>query len=176
MIKKEELIAVGKILKTHGVKGELVVQLNVLEIDTEVIPYIVCDIDGIFVPFFIDSVRIKTNNTVIVKLDTIDTEIQAKKLNGLPVYLSKELMAQYRTDTSIPLLWNELLGYTVEDKHLGVLGEITAIDDSTINILFNIQDESGKELLMPANEDLIIDVNNEERVILVSLPEGLTEI
>jgi 16S rRNA processing protein RimM len=54
------------------------------------------------------------------------------------------------------------------------LGQITDIDDATLNTLF-VVDYQDDELLIPACEEFIIDIMPDERRILMQLPEGLLE-
>ena len=51
MITREELIRIGRFNKPHGVKGELSFTFTDDVFDRTECPYIVCEIDGIFVPF-----------------------------------------------------------------------------------------------------------------------------
>lgn len=67
-----------------------------------------------------------------------------------------------------------LYGIQVEDIHHGCLGEIVAVDDSTMNVLFVIE-KDGDELLLPAHEEFIIDLDRENRVLKVDIPDGLLE-
>jgi 16S rRNA processing protein RimM len=55
------------------------------------------------------------------------------------------------------------------------LGEITDIDDSTINTLFVI-DNDGEEILVPAQEEFILGIDQKNREIIFSLPEGLVSL
>ena len=55
------------------------------------------------------------------------------------------------------------------------VGTITDIDDSTENWLFILQQENGKEVMIPAHEDFITEIRQEEKVIVVDLPIGLIE-
>ena len=52
--------------------------------------------------------------------------------------------------------------------------EIVAVDDSTMNVLFVIE-KDGDELLLPAHEEFIIDLDRENRVLKVDIPDGLLE-
>ena len=60
----------------------------------------------------------------------------------------------------------------MEEVHHGILGEVTDVDTSTINTLF-VVDCQGEELLVPAQEEFIIDIDQKHKVITVDLPEGL---
>ena len=58
------------------------------------------------------------------------------------------------------------------DKKQGTIGRIAAIDDSTANLLFELEDGT----LIPANDDLIEDIDMEGRKITMNIPEGLLDI
>ena len=59
------------------------------------------------------------------------------------------------------------------DAGRGELGRIEAVDDSTMNVLFEVSGLSGEEYLIPASEEFIDDIDHKERKIYMSLPEGL---
>ena len=64
----------------------------------------------------------------------------------------------------------------MEEIHHGYVGEVTDVDTSTVNTLFVVEDIRGEELLIPACEELITDVDTIHRVITMSLPEGLLNL
>ena len=70
--------------------------------------------------------------------------------------------------------WNFFIGFRVEDVHHGYLGEITNVDDTTLNVLFAIE-KDGEELLLPAHEEFIIGLDREKKVMKVNVPDGLIE-
>ena len=72
MITREELIKIGRFNKPHGVKGELSFTFTDDVFDRTECPYIVCEIDGIFVPFFIEEYRFKSDTTALIKLEDVD--------------------------------------------------------------------------------------------------------
>ena len=53
--------------------------------------------------------------------------------------------------------------------------KIVDVDDSTENILFYV-DYNGKTVLLPAADDLIIEIDNQEKIITTELPEGLLDL
>ena len=67
------------------------------------------------------------------------------------------------------LTWQDLAGYTIEDKDAGVLGSIEYIDESTINTLATLND--GR--LLPLHEDFITEIDEEKRILRVNLPFAL---
>ena len=85
MILEKELFKAGKINKTHGVSGELNCAIDADTIDRA--EYMVLDMDGIFVPFFISSIRVKSSNSVLLTLEDVETETDARNLVGKDIYL-----------------------------------------------------------------------------------------
>ena len=69
------------------------------------------------------------------------------------------------------------MGYKVVDAESGnIVGEIRSVDDSTINTLFELVTSDGNDLLLPASDELIVEVDTEQRQITMQLPEGLLEL
>lgn len=169
MIRKEEVYKIGRLGKTHGVSGEISFLLDDDVFDRTDADYLILDIDGILVPFFIDSYRFKTDSNALMKFDGIDTQERARELTGCDVYFPRNLADS--DDDSIS--WAELVGYSLIDNNSGkVIGEIASIDDTTINILFELT--TGK--LIPASEELITHIDTKKQQIYINLPEGILEL
>lgn len=174
MIRKEEVYKIGKIGKPHGVKGELTLFFDDDVFDRVDAEYLVLCIDGILVPFYMDDWRFKTGETALVKFCDIDTKEAASELTGCDVYFPKHLSD--RGDDE--LTWDEINGFSVVDSNEDnmVVGKIVNVDESTVNILLEVETPSGSIVLVPANEDMIKDVDSEAKQITVALPEGLVDL
>ena len=173
MIKKESVYKIGKIGKPHGVDGELSFHFDDDVFDRTDADYLILDIDGILVPFFIDEYRFKNDETALVSFSDIDTQDHARELTGCDVYFPRE-----HTDAdSGSLTWAQIVGFAVVDAASGkTVGEIHSVDDSTINTLFELVTPKGDDLLIPASDDLIVSVDAAGRKIEMALPEGLLDI
>lgn len=169
MIKEEEVYKIGRLGKPHGVKGEVTMQFDDDVFDRTDCDYLVLKLDGILVPFFIEEYRFHGSETALMKFCDIDTQQQAAELTGCEVYFPRSL-AEANDDG---MSWAELVGYSVVDSNSGdrVVGKIASVDDTTMNLLFELEDG----MLIPASEELIVDVSREERTITMALPEGLVE-
>ncbi|MBR0263681.1 MAG: 16S rRNA processing protein RimM [Prevotella sp.] len=169
MIRREEVYKIGRLGKAHGIKGEIsfLIDDDVFErVDAD---YLVLDIDGILVPFFIEEYRFKTDSNVLMKFDGIDTQERARELTGCDVYFPRAL-AEDDEDT---LSWAEMIGYSLIDAQTGQdIGIIASVDDATINILFELED--GR--LIPASEELITNIDTKKHQIEINLPEGILEL
>jgi len=169
MIKREEVYKIGRLGKTHGVRGEISFLLDDDVFDRTDADYLILDIDGILVPFFIEEYRFKTDSNALMKFDGIDTQERARELTGCDVYFPRELADSDEEGVS----WAELVGYSLIDSNTGkTIGEIAAIDDTTINILFELTD--GK--LIPASDELIQHIDTKQHQIEINLPEGILEL
>jgi 16S rRNA processing protein RimM len=172
MITKNEVFVVGQTAKPHGVKGEISFNFSKDNFDEEKLPYYIFEIDGIYVPFFVEDYRFKTDTTALVKLEGIDTDEQARSLSNHTIYIHQQFaLKEAQEELGIA----GFIGFTVEDKKLGLLGKITDVDDSTDNVLFVIEHQ-GEELLIPATDDFITTVDEEKRIIYMTLPEGLVNL
>ena len=86
MISRQELQKVGRLLKPHGINGEIVALLTE-EVDLSEMSCIVLDIDGIYVPFFLSSIRQKSSETDLLTIDGIGDETAAAGLCGRDLYV-----------------------------------------------------------------------------------------
>jgi len=173
MIRREEVYKIGKLGKPHGVKGEISFMFNDDVFDRVDADYLVLDVDGILVPFFIDEYRFRSDESALMKFEDIDTQDKARDLTGDEVYFPRSLSDGGDENVS----WAEIFGFEVVDKNTNkTIGIIKSVDDSTINTLFEIETNDGKEVLIPANEDLIHEADMDNRRIKMFIPEGLLDL
>ena len=171
MIKKEEVFKIGVFNKPHGVKGELSFTFTDDIFDRVDGEYLICLLDGILVPFFIEEYRFCSETSALVKLENVDTAEQARKFTNVEVYFPLKFVEEDDSD-DIPT-WGYFVGFQVKDIHHGDLGEIVAVDDSTMNVLFSIERPDGEEILLPAHEEFIVKLEKKKRRLTVEVPEGL---
>lgn len=173
MIRRDELIKIGRFNKPHGVHGEISMTFTDDAFDRCDSPYIVSLVDGIFVPFFIEEYRFKNDSTALVKLCDVNNEVEAAAFTLLDVYYPKRY---YVESDDAATLGDYFIGFTVVDSEKGILGSVVAIDDATANILFVVATPEGDELLIPAQEAFVESVDEDARVIHMNLPEGLLDL
>lgn len=172
MIKREEVYKIGIFNKPHGIHGELLFTFTDDIFDRVEAEYIVCLLDGIFVPFFIEEYRFRSDTTALMKLEGVDTAERARMFTNVEVWFPVK-----HADEAEPeeLTWNYFVGFRMEEIHHGYLGDVTEVDTSTLNRLF-VVDHNGEELLIPAQEEFITDIDQKHKVITVSLPAGLVNL
>ncbi len=170
-----KLIPLGFINKTHGFQGELSLAIDSdisLSLEQFKSSFLFIEIDGLPVPFFVETIREKSGG-VLVKFETIDTELQAKKIVGKKVLA--EQMTEDKQDNDEEPAWFHLLGYSVTDKTYGNLGSILEIQELPMQFLAACQ-VKNKEILFPLHEEFILEIDDVKHTILIDLPEGLLDV
>ena len=169
LISNIEQIDRGYLGKAHGVKGEVSFQFDDDIFDRVDADYLVLDIDGILVPFFMEEYRFRSDTVCLVKFKGVDTQQRAQELTGCDVFFPRALAEE---GDEMPSLAS-LVGFDIVNVSDGrTIGNIAAIDDSTVNILFELEDGT----LIPASDELITNIDAEQRTIRMNIPEGLLDI
>ena len=71
--------------------------------------------------------------------------------------------------------FHEVIGFEVEDKRLGIVGEIQSINDTTAQPLFEVLND-GIEILIPMIDHFLVKIDRENKKVIMDLPEGLIEM
>jgi 16S rRNA processing protein RimM len=188
MITNEEVYKIGMFNKPHGIRGELSFTFTDDIFDRTEGEYLLCLLDGIFVPFFIEKKGFRSHHVAIVKLEGIDSIERARTFINVAVYypikyameavLNDELgkashLGSSKVENSLSVY--AFIGFEMKDAISGILGKISDVDISTANTLFVVENEKG-ELLIPACEEFIVKIDYENKQLLMNLPEGLVDL
>ena len=85
MIKREDVYKIGLFNKPHGIHGELSFTFTDDIFDRADCDYLICRLDDIFVPFFIEEYRFRSDSTALVKLEGVDTAERARMFTNVEV-------------------------------------------------------------------------------------------
>ncbi len=167
---KTPLTQVGLIQRTHGVNGEVQVGWDDdFDPEKNKLKSVFLLIEGIPIPFFITSHRSKGYDS-LVKFEDVENHNQASELVGLKVFASIK-----RSRTTKELTLNDLIGYTIISSKGIQVGTVEEFHDYSGNLVFSVLNTAGKELLIPASPDLIIEVNEESNYLIIELPDGIAD-
>ena len=168
MISHDDVFKIGRIGKIHGVKGEVTFHFTDDVFDRTDADYLFLEVDGILVPFFFEEYRFRNDDTALVKFEGIDSAEKATELTGCDVYVPRDLAVKYDDTIS----WSAIVGFDIIDANTNKsVGCIASVDDSTLNILFCLEDGH----LIPSSEDLITKIDQQARTITMHLPAGLLD-
>ncbi len=180
MITEQEITAAGTFTKIHGLKGEL---HALLDIDADFLlehPCFIIDVDGIFVPFFAESVRPKGHHATLIKPEDVNSEQEAKLFVGKTIYVNRAALATYEQENADPDAEggyaDDFIGFRVLDEAGTELGEITDVETSTANALFILRTPADKTLYLPVAEEFIIALDPQTRTLTMQLPDGLIDL
>ena len=173
MMKLDDFYYLGKITKKFSFRGEVIIFL-----DTDS-PEFYYNIKKLFInlnneltPFEITSVRPNKTNRIRVKINGIDTEKDTEKLINKEIYLPIKSLP--KTDEN-SFYYHEIIGYTVLDQDSKKVGNITGVNDQSPQHLFQIN-ASGKKILIPINDNLIIKVDKKNKTMKMELPDGILDL
>lgn len=173
MQNREDYFLLGTLSKTHGVSGELVLKLNNLDADDiEEMGSVFIEFDGLLVPFFISQCFAKNMNSLVVKFEDIDSSEQAGEFVNCKVFSSEIISGD--TDDFLRQI-DLLIGFDVIDKQYGNIGKLKEFIDMPNNPLFKVV-KGKKELLIPVNDEFILEVDKKNKTILIDAPEGLIDL
>jgi len=173
MLDKKNLTPIGKITKPHGIHGEMSFSFTTDIFDNENLPFLIVELDGLLVPFSIKMYRLKSDASGFLQLEGIDTEDQAQEFSGLDIYLQTDIISKME---EVNYESEYFVGFNLIEQTKGMIGLVSDIDRSTANALFVVEQEDGKELLIPIAEDYILDIKQDKKEILLELPEGLLDL
>lgn len=171
-IAKNDCEKIGFFRKTHGVHGEVVLEFDEeFEYSVEDAERFFVDIEGLLVPFFVaeEGLRFRSAKSAIVKFDWVDTADYAKRLIGQSAWLYKTEIVDMPVESE-----SFLKGLILFDRKLGEIGLIEEVDDFAGNIVLTLQYQ-GTELLVPFNEAMLVEFDEEKKTITLDLPDGLLE-
>lgn len=162
----------GIILKTHGVKGELLIK-TAFEISDEynLAESIFIEIGGLLVPFFIEEFSISNQEAIIIKL--IDINNKNKALNFVDCKVFVEGLN--KPSKKLNFSNSDLVGFTVINQDNKKIGNITDFMDIPGNFLIYVNYQN-KEILIPFNEFVLIDFNKKKKQIILNIEKGLMDL
>jgi ribosomal 30S subunit maturation factor RimM len=158
--------AFGKVLKTFGANGELLVKIEKPH-KTEEPAFIV--IDGTRVPFYFKTFETRGAKAIVV-FDNMESEMLAAELVGKELFDDSNTPASDTPDNE----WAQIAGFTVNDAKRGVLGQVLKVHDYPGNPCAEIVNPDGQILMLPLNG--ILDLNLRRKTILTDIPDGLIEL
>ena len=169
---KNDCFFFGKITKTHGLKGEITVKLDVANPgDFKDLRYVLIEDRGNLIPYFIENQKIN-GDKMIVQLQDVKKVEQAVAFMGKAVFLPNELMPELEDDD---FYFQEIVGFEMVDVLKGEIGEISDVLEYPTQAVIQVM-KDGKEILIPIHDDIIQKVDKKAKILTVKAPEGLIDM
>lgn len=169
---KNDCFYFGKITKTHGLKGELTVKLDVANPDDfKDLRYLLIEEKGNLIPYFIDYQKI-SGDKMFVQLQDVKKMDVAITFIGKAVFLPNELLPELDEDE---FYYDEIKGFKLIDKTKGEIGDISDVLEYPTQAVIQVM-RDGKEILLPIHDDIIEKVDKKSKTLTVNAPEGLIDM
>lgn len=163
----------GYIVKTHGIKGQVVAFFDVdYPEDYEDLESVFLDQEGRLVPFFIDAMEPQQKGRFIIRFEDITTVEQAEKLRNTALYLPLNELPELEEGQ---FYFHDVIGYKVVDEQHGELGTVKDFYDMPQQQLMAME-YLNQEMLIPVMDETMLRADHQAKVLHVSLPEGLLEV
>lgn len=170
---KESCYLLGYVVRTHGLKGELSIYLDVdYPEDYQELDSVFIELKGQLIPYIVTHINILQKGKVIVKLETIDSIDAAQALVGSSIYMPEDVLDELEEGE---FYYHQITGYAIVDSKLGKLGHVRTVYTPNAQDLIAM-DYEGNEVLIPVVDEIVDKANHETREIYVNLPEGLLDI
>lgn len=165
------MLHIGKIVKIHGVKGHVIFEHTLKESsDFDNWDALMIELHPkSYIPFFIEEIREFSDKNLLVKVEEINSPEEAKSILQKEVYASPNVeIEEDEVETDII----SLIGFTLYDGENKV-GMIENLLNPNLSPLFILNEDKENEILIPANEELIVSIDCLKKEIIMKLPEGL---
>jgi 16S rRNA processing protein RimM len=163
---------VGFIKKAHGIKGDLLVVFEKGVNDSiEDIDFLFFEINGLLVPYFIEEMTWRSDDSIIFKFKLIDTKEKAQLFGGYKIFVDKDELIFSDSDFDP----HYIINFKLVDQKLGEIGEIIKVNDFGGNIVFTVNYQNN-EIMIPFNDELLVSIDQEAESIIMNCPEGLLDL
>lgn len=167
-INEPVFIAVGRLRRPHGVKGEIMMEI-LTDFPERIKVGNVVHVGQGYQPMKITGLR-RHQQGFLLRFEGIESR------DDISVYRSDYVCV---TTDDLPALdegeyyFHQLIGISVYDEDGNELGKLAEIMETGANHVYLVQHEDGSEVLLPAIESVILDVKIDGQRMIVRLPEYL---
>lgn len=168
--RNEALLEVGKIVGTHGLKGDLKVRPSSDD------PGLLLQVEQLYLR--LPSGQVLTvqprrqslhKGLVLLRLQDYESIDLVEQFIGGDVLLPEHLLPALQDDE---YYWRQLKGLPVVDRQRGPIGHLDKMFSTAAHDTYVVKGALG-EIMIPAVEQFILEINLQERVVKVDLPDGL---
>ncbi len=169
---KDDCFYLGRIAKTHGIKGEVTIRLDVDDPSAyHDMKYFLLEINKVLTPFFVEKMTC-SGDKVFVKVQDINTVEAASALTGKEVFLPLELLPKL---SGKQFYYHEVKGFLLIDEIHGELGPINDVIEYPTQAIIQVFKDK-KEILIPILDQVIQKVDRKTKKLYIKAPDGLIDM
>ena len=168
----ENLLEIGKIVNTHGLRGEVkVVPWTDSPDDFEAVEKVFLKIKSEYMPLTVKAVRYQKNN-LIVKFREFDNINDVEAFKGATLYCDRDELGELPEGVYSIV---DLIGLTVVSDEGDVVGVIADVFNTGANDIYDVKREGKKNLLLPVIDEVVKEIDMEKGQVTVHIMEGLDD-
>jgi 16S rRNA processing protein RimM len=169
-VQEDTFLLIGRIVGVHGLKGILKVHSYAES------PDVFCAGSLIFLKKEDDrslsysiTMAKPHKRTVLLSLDGVSTVDMAKELVGAGLFLERTQLPELEEGT---YYWHDIVGlsvFAIDEEYLGQVDSIIPTGSNDVLVVKN----SDREILIPALESVVLEIDFKSKMMRIDLPEGL---
>ncbi len=169
---KNECYYLGKITRTHGLAGNVILKLDTDQPDFyNKLEGIFIEINGLLVPFFVEKQQWSKDNSKIISFKNATLQM-AEQTVGKNVFLPLSTLPELKGNQ---FYYHEVTGFEIQDSDGTSAGIIKEVNDNAPQHYF-VLNLDGKEVIVPVIKDWILEVDRGKKLIRMELPDGLLDV
>lgn len=171
-IKKEDCFYLGKVIRTHGIKGDVMIYLDVDDPERyKKMKSFYVEKDDELSAFNANLISIR-DNVAKVHIKGVDDMTKAEEFLKCEVYLPLSKLPKLEENK---FYFHEIINFKVVDKTKGEIGVFEKVVDFPQQAIAQIKN-GKKEILVPMIPEFIERIDREEKILFLNLPEGLVDL
>ena len=171
-MKKEDCFYLGRVAKTHGLKGEVTIKLEADDPTAYLeMKHFFLEINKVLTPFFVEKITM-SGDKFFIAIQDVKTIEAAQHLFGKAVYLPLEMLPKLSVKQ---FYFHEIVGFTVVDTEKGELGPISQVLEYPTQAILQVM-KGKKEILIPILDQVIQNVDRDMKILTITAPEGLIDM
>ncbi len=163
----ENLVHIGHVSRVHGYKGQIKIALNpntLIKKPKGLVLFV--EFANKPVPFFLNSFQPQAEQ-LIIQFEGIESDKNAAELIGRQIFAEEKYITVEVDDLQ------KLNGYSVVDQDgntIGIVSEIVNYNQYLVKVMID-----GNEVLLPMNEETLLEIDDVNKILHLHIPEGLLE-
>jgi len=172
LLTNDGFIPIGKIVEPHGIQGAVKVYsyAESFSVFKTGITILVKNPDDLTVKDYRVKWSAPHSRFVLLLFEGIDSRVPADNLKGFELFINKADLPELEKDT---YYWNDIIGLLVYASDDNYIGRVESIIQTGANDIYVVKDEKNNEVLIPAIESVVLNIDVIQKIMKVNLPEGL---
>ncbi len=164
------MFLVGRVLRPQGIKGEVKAEIitSFPEHFKELRQLYIKE-DDRWQAWSVEAVRL-TGHFVYIKFTDLHSRNDAEKLRNRELYIEQDDLTPLEEDA---YYIHDLIGLVAENESGQRLGVITAVEKYPANDVYVVRGDHGREYLIPAIKDVILNIDTQSGRMIIREMEGL---